>query len=473
MRPLVTAIQYFDVFVLVYAVLVGSVYLLTLVIASFSVRRHTYHEGGLDDDVVLTSPLAPSIAVIVPAYNEEAGIIDSVRSLLTLRYPNFEIVVVNDGSTDRTLEMLRAEFDLRPIRAVYRYDVPCKPVRGVFVSRIIPNLVVVDKENGKSKSDASNAGINASHSELFCCVDADSLLEPEALLHIVKPFIQDPEHVVAAGGVVRIANGLRIEHGSITAVNLPGRPLAVFQVIEYLRAFLTGRTSWSALNSLIIISGAFGIFRRDLVVKVGGYASGSFAEDAELVMRMHRWLGDHRQKYRIVFVPDPVCWTEAPETLRGLRSQRRRWHRGLAETLWEHRVMIFNPRYGTAGMLGMPYFLIVELIAPVVEATGYIVMPLGLVCGVVNVPMALALVVVAIVYGLVLTTGAMAIEEYAYARYPGWRDLLRLIVYALCENIGYRQLTVFWRIEGLLDLRKRNKVWVPIQRRGLGARPAA
>jgi len=467
-HAIVTALVYYNVAVLLYFALATCAYLTLLITSAGEVMRQARDARHADYDLLLTSPLTPAVAIIAPAYNEGAGIAQSVRSLLALRYPNHEVIVVNDGSTDDTLDVLRREFALRRIDALYHPALPTRPVRGVYVSALEPTLTVVDKENG-GKADALNCGVNVARAPLFSSIDADSLLEPDALLRLVKPFVDEPDRVVAAGGIVRIANDLAVERGSVTAVQLPRRPLPMFQVVEYLRAFLAGRAGWSALNSLLIISGAFALFRRDLVLAVGGYTVGCLGEDAELVTRLHRHLRERRRPYKMVFLSDPVCWTEAPESLRVLRRQRRRWHRGLAETLSRHRGMFLRPRYGSVGSLAYPYFLAVELLAPVVEATGYLTLPLAWRLGALDPRVALLLLALAIVYGLVLSLGALAIEEYRHHRYPTWRDLLRLCAYGVAENVGYHQLTVLWRLEGLLDLLRHSPTWGTMERRGLGA----
>ncbi len=469
MHTLLTLLAWYNAAVLAYFAVAVLIYFILLATSAHEVIRQGRAARHADLDELLVSPLTPAIAIIAPAYNEGAGIAQSVRSLLALRYPNHEVIVVNDGSCDDTLDILKREFALRPIDALYHASVPCRPVRGVYISPLEPALTVVDKENG-GKADALNCGLNVARASLFCSIDADSLLEPDALLRVVRPFVDDPEGVAAVGGIVRIANDVSVERGSLTTIRLPSRALPMFQVIEYMRAFLAGRAGWSALNSLLIISGAFGLFRRDLVLDVGGYTVGCHGEDAELVTRMHRRLRELRRPYKMVFLSDPVCWTEAPETMRVLRRQRRRWHRGLGETLRLHRDMFLRPRYGSVGSLAYPYFFFIELLSPIVEATGYVTLPLACLLGALDPRMALALLGVALVYGLVLSIGALALEEYRHHRYPSWRDLVRLCAFTLAESFGYRQLTVLWRLEGLLDLLRHNDNWGVMERRGLGTR---
>jgi cellulose synthase/poly-beta-1,6-N-acetylglucosamine synthase-like glycosyltransferase len=380
-----TALEVLGVVVLAYFTVLNAIYVLFTALAWRTIVHHLRERGYAAEEEAFASPLTPAVSVLLPAFNEEAGIVESVRSLLRLRYPRLEIVVVSDGSTDATLERLRGAFDLVPVRKALRHDVATKPVRAAYVSRRHPEILVLDKENG-GKADALNAATLAASHAFVCAVDADAVLEEDALLRAAQPLIDDPDRVVATGGIVRLANGCRIEHGQVLSIGLPRSRLAMFQVVEYFRAFLVGRVGWSRLRSLLIISGAFGVFRRDVVEAVGGWWPDTVGEDAELVVRMHRYLRERGEDYRIAFVPDPVCWTEVPETLRTLSRQRRRWQRGLAEALWRHRVMLANPRYGPIGLAAFPYFVVFELLGPLIELLGYLALPLAVAFGLLDPP---------------------------------------------------------------------------------------
>ncbi|MGH2514600.1 MAG: glycosyltransferase family 2 protein [Ktedonobacterales bacterium] len=469
---LIDTIRTYDGLVLAYALLVCATYFFLLVVSALEVRTQVRARAYAGIDDLFNSPLTPGISLIAPAFNEEIGVLQSVRNMLNLRYPVYEVVIVNDGSRDRTLDVLKEAFQLRKINAAYSPTIATAPVRALYVSTIEPNLTIVDKENG-GRADALNAGVNAARMPLVCCVDADSVLERDALLWVAKPFVEQPELVVASGGTIRIANGLRIDGGSVTEVRLPPTALPMFQVIEYMRAFLTGRTAWSRLNCLPLISGAFGLFRRDLMLEVGGFRRETIGEDAELIAHLHGYLRDQRRPYRCVFVPDAMSWTEAPETARVLRRQRARWHSGLTEVLWTHRRLIFQPRYGAVGLLAYPYFFLVEFLAPLIEGTGYLVFGASLAAGLLNVQLALLVMVVSVAYGVLITMGAVVLEEYAYQRYPRWRDLVRLSAFAVAENFGYRQLTVLWRLEGIWKVLRKKQSWGAMERRGLGASAVA
>ena len=394
------------------------------------------------------SGLEPPVSILVPAYNEEATIATSVRSMLQLDYPEFEVIVVNDGSRDGTMQALRDAFALVPFDEAYRLRLPVKPVRGIYRSMRHPNLRVIDKDNG-GKADALNAGINASRFPLFCGVDADSILERASLRRVVGPFLEDPA-VIASGGTVRIANGCTVRDGFLEAVALPARLLPRLQIVEYLRAFLFGRMGWTPLNAVLIISGAFGLFRKETVVAAGGYRGDTVGEDMELVVRLHRLHRATGTRYRIVFVPDPICWTEAPETLRVLRSQRTRWQRGLAESLTLNLGLAFDRRGGAPGWFAFPFMALFEWLGPLIEVAGYAFMLAGLAAGLVSGAAFAAFLLLAIGLGVALSVCALLLEEISFHVYKRPGELAVLAAAALAENFGFRQLVALWRLEGLL-----------------------
>lgn len=472
--PVSAVIEGLELPILVYFLVVNTSYLLLIVTATLELARHLRRVPFAGYEETQASPLTQPVSVLVPAYNEEAGIVASVRALLGLRYPEHEVVVVDDGSTDATLERLRAAFDLVEVPRVIPADVP---VRGAVVAVMVPRsgdsrLVVVTKTNG-GKTDSLNLGTNLARFPLLCMVDADSILEPDALVTVTKPFADDPDRVVATGGVIRAANGCRVVGARVTDVRMPTTWLPRIQVVEYLRAFLLGRTGWSRLRALMIISGAFGVFRRDVVVMVGGLDPGCIGEDAELVVRIHHEMRRRRRPYRMVFVAEPVSWTEVPTTRRVLASQRRRWHRGLCEITWKHRGMILNPRYGRIGMLALPYIIAFELLAPVLEIGGFVLLVLGLSLGITDLTYAWLFLLVIYGYGLLVSMAALVVEEFSFHRYGRWRDLGLALLAAVAENLGYRQLTALWRVQGILDaLRGSDHVWGEMTRTGFGDEPA-
>jgi cellulose synthase/poly-beta-1,6-N-acetylglucosamine synthase-like glycosyltransferase len=389
----------------------------------------------------------PPITVVVPAYNEMATIPDSIRSFLQLHYSQFEIVVVNDGSSDDTLATLTREFSLVPFPEAYRVRVATKPVRGIYLSTIHSNLRVVDKENG-GKADSLNAGVNASRYPLFCAVDADSILQTDSLQRVVQPFIED-RNTIASGGTIRVANGCKVDHGFLLSVGLPGNLLALFQIVEYIRAFLFGRLGWSPLNALLIISGAFGLFNKERVIEAGGFRSDTIGEDMELITRLHRINRIKGREYKITFVPDPICWTEAPEDIRTLINQRIRWQRGLSESLFSNIGLLFHPRGGAVGWIAFPFFLIFEWFGPIIEIAGYIFTIVALPLGLIKPPIAAIFFLVSIGFGVMLSTTALLLEEMSFHLYAKPRHFATLMFVAVIENFGYRQFNALCRIWGI------------------------
>nr|WP_272889414.1 glycosyltransferase [Stutzerimonas stutzeri] len=407
----------------------------------------------------------PPVSVLMPAFNEEATIRTSVRSMLQLQYPEFEVVVINDGSKDNTLAVLIDEFELVPHPEPLRQAVAHQPVATIYRSRRYGNLRVIDKANG-GKADALNAGINAARHGLFCGVDADSILQRDSLLRVVQPFLED-ERTVAAGGTVRIANGSEVRGGFLIRSGLPSNWLARFQIVEYLRAFLFGRLGWSPMNAVLIISGAFGLFDKERVMDVGGYRTDTVGEDMELVVRLHRYHREKRIPYRIRYLPDPICWTECPEDIGTLGRQRSRWQRGLAESLSRHARLAFSLRGGAPGWLAWPFMALFEWLGPVIELVGYGFMIGGFMLGAVSYAALATFLLVAIGMGILLSVNGLLLETMSFRVYERRRDMLRLFLMAVLENFGYRQLNTLWRCRGLWQWFSRRKhQWGVMRRSG-------
>ena len=399
-----------------------------------------------------------AISLLVPAYNESAGIVASVRSMLQIDYPRFEIVVINDGSKDSTLQELIQNFDLHVFPEANDMQIPCAEIRAIYRSRRHPHLRVVDKANG-GKSDALNAGINCARHGLVCVVDADSILRRDALTRVVKPFLDD-SRVIAAGANIAIANGCQISGGQLERIDLGRGFLARVQVLEYIRAFLIGRLGWTPTNSVLIISGAFGLFGRRVVIESGGYRTQTIGEDMELIVRLHeRYLRDGHA-YRVVSVPEPLCWTEAPESLTVLRSQRTRWQRGLAESLMLHRGLFLHPRSGQVGWIALPFFLAFELLGPVVETFGYLALLVGGLLGWIQWEGFVAMLLLTLSLGFMISALSLLLEALVSGLYPKPRQIMVLAGIALLENLGYRQLVSLWRVQGLWRwMRGRQQHW--------------
>ena len=455
----------------VYFLMSNLIYLALLITA---ISRNTWHRRRLASlrlERLQLSPFTPPITLIVPAHNEEGFIVESIRALSKLYYPELEIVVVNDGSADNTLLRMKTAFQLRVARLLYLPKIPTAPVRAIYKSDIDPRLLVVDKEGAGSKADAINAGINIASSPFVCVVDADSMLEKESLLRIMAGVFSDSHPVVAAGGIVRVLNGCTMTQGELRHVGLPRSAIEIMQVIEYLRAFLIGREAWAYFRALPIISGAFGIFSTDLVRKVNGFRPHAIGEDFDLVLRMHRLLLEQKKEYHIAFVPDPTCWTEVPSDLRSLGRQRARWHKGLIDTLWPNRDMLFRPTYGRVGCVAMPYMWVFEFLAPVIEIVGYSSIILAASLGMLGRQFFLLFLIFGYAFATLISIGSVLLEEMTYRRYSDWRDVGRLLFFCLFEHFPYRQLTMVWRLQGIWQYLRGDLSWGQIKRTQASSEP--
>jgi cellulose synthase/poly-beta-1,6-N-acetylglucosamine synthase-like glycosyltransferase len=368
------------------------------------------------------------------------------------------VVVIDDGSADATLNRLITAFRLVKMDLIYRPRLKTKPIRGFYLNPRIPNLLVISKENG-GKPDALNVGINICRTPYFCTLDADCILERDALLRLMRPIVRSPLNTVASGGIVRILNGCEVQDGKVVKVKLPKTGIERFQVVEYLRSFLFGRTGWDLLGGTLIVSGAFAVFHRETVIDAGGFQHETVTEDMDLIIQIHRWAVHHQRKIKMKFTSDPVCWTECPSTMRMLGRQRRRWQLGLCQTLWKSSEMLFNAKFGTIGMVSFPFHLYVEGLGAVVEFLGYFMVPLALLFGMVPVPLFVLFVFLSIVYGAFLSVGSVLLEELTYRRYPSFRDLMTLLWYAVLENIGYRQVVLFYRVQGVFRFMTGFRKW--------------
>ncbi len=417
----------------------------SLVSAFFHHRRQPYQ--GLHElrDLRATPPLT----VIIPAYNEEDSILETVRSALKVDYPDLRILVVDDGSSDATLERLRNEFALSEMNLIYRSLLATSPLKAFFKSAEFPNLVVLSKQHG-GKADALNVGINFCRTPYFCTLDADCLIEPDALLRLVKPMMGPVKNVVVSGGTIRIRNGCKVVHGRVKEVRLPSSWIERLQVVEYLRGFLLGRAGWDLTQGTLIVSGALAVFRRAEVIEAGGFSNATVSEDMEVIVRLRCLAEERKQPLRMVFTMDTICWTQCPSTLAMLARQRRRWQLGLCQTLWLNSQMLFNWRYGAAGMLSFPFHLYIEALGAGIELMGYLVVPLAFALHLTLSVFYIPLVIFSLIYASFLSVGAVLIEELTYRRYPDRRDLYRLLGWALIENFGFRQIVLYFRFQGFL-----------------------
>jgi cellulose synthase/poly-beta-1,6-N-acetylglucosamine synthase-like glycosyltransferase len=456
-----------DLLVLGYFVVLNTFYLVLLACA---VPELWQHNRLLKEDHLprlLSTKMLPAVSVLAPAHNEERSIVASVLSFLTLEYPQHEVVLINDGSADGTLARLIEAYDLYEVPSTARQTLATQPVRAYYRSRRYSRLVVVDKANG-GKADALNAGLNAARHPYVLAVDADTLVEPDALLRLGRPFLLGQE-VAAVAGTVRVVNACEVAHGRVVRAHVSSRFLAGVQAVEYLRAYLFGRLGWNRLGGNLIISGAFGVFRREFVMAVGGYRADSVAEDMDLVVRLHRYLRAHGIRAAMPFIPDPVAWTEVPSRLDVLGRQRERWQRGLLATLWQYHAMLGNPRYGRVGLIAFPFYVFGEALAPVAELLGWALLVLGLTIGGLDGAFAPLFFGLAYGYGVLLSLLAVALEELSFRRYASVGDVVRLVLYALLEPLGYRQITVWHRLRAFVRVARGDRAWGVMERDGFGA----
>ncbi len=428
-------------------------------------RDHTLRAHGYEN--LARSPLSLGISIVAPAYNESATIIDNVRSLLSLSYRQYEVIIVNDGSKDDSIEKLVREFKLRPMLVRKHADLSCKPIRCIYksASHVFDKLVVIDKENG-GKSDALNAGINYARYKIVGCMDVDSILTKDALQKLVKPFLTD-DTVIATGSSIRIANSCEIEHGHLHKVVLPTGFFEKFQVLEYLRAFLLGRMSMSSINGLLLVSGASGLFLKDLVLKVGGYRTDVVGEDMELILKMRKYCYEHGQKHRVVYIPDPVCWTEAPSDAGTLKKQRNRWSRGSIEALWIHRKMFLNPKYGIVGMYSLPYWLLYELLQPLSIAFGLVFIMGLIVTGLFDLERFLTMMFFLYTFSIFVSSGTVLLEEITFQQYTQRSEVLTLFLIVVLEPFLYNPLNTYWSFTGIWDkVIGKNTGWGHMHRTG-------
>ncbi len=462
-------VSFFEYGVFFYCMFVLSSYVIISLLSTREVLKYTKRKSILEHDSLISSPYQPSISIIAPAYNESVTIVDNIRSLLSIHYSALQIIIVNDGSKDETLKMAIDNYDLYLTDEVYPTTIKAKPIRGVYRSRkkAFTKLIVVDKENG-GKADAINVGTNVCTTEYFACIDVDCILDQDAFLRLVEPILKGGKKKIGAvGGIVWLTNDADIKSGKVIKIRAPKSYIARIQVVEYFRAFLLGRPAWASQNALLLISGAFGIFDRETVLAVGGYNHATVGEDMELVMRMHKYYRENNIDYEIAYIPDPLCWTEAPSDYEVLGKQRNRWTRGTIECLKFHKDMFMNPTYGVLGYVSYPYWLIAEWLAPFIEAGGLLFFIIIAVLGFANWPFFFALLLLVYTFSTCISIYAILIQEVTFAKYESVSDLLKLVKTALLEPINYHPKTVMWSIKGNYDhFTGNNKGWGEMTRKG-------
>ncbi|MEP6263109.1 MAG: glycosyltransferase [Gillisia sp.] len=458
----------FNYLILFFAGFVMLSYIILAIISGVSLKAYLKKNRFVNYNALLSLESAPRVSLIAPAYNEGRTIEENVRSLLAINYNNYDVIVVNDGSKDNSIPVLIKAFELVRSSIKYQPEIATKQVKDIYISSnpAFSKLVVVDKHNG-GKADALNTGINISRNPYVVCIDVDCIMDKDVLLKLAKPFLeQSDKKVIATGGVVRIANSCIIKSGKLIEVKAPGNFLARIQVIEYLRAFILGRMAWSKLDGLLIISGAFGMFDREIAIKSGGYDTTTVGEDMELIVRMRRFMIDRKKEYVVQYIPDPLCWTEAPENYKILGKQRSRWMRGTIETLWTHRKMMFNPKYKTLGLLSYPYWLFAEYYAPIIEFTGILITIILVAMGIISWKFFLLFLLLVYIFAVMFSMIALYTEEATFKRYETIRDLKKLSIAAIIEPIVFHPFTVYAALKGNWEKISGNKGWGEMTRTG-------
>jgi cellulose synthase/poly-beta-1,6-N-acetylglucosamine synthase-like glycosyltransferase len=462
-----------DFFIFAFGVIIMLSYILLGILSASALFYYIHKNKFIDYSAILSSDIAPSVSILAPAYNEGKNVVDNVRSLMSLHYVNLEIIIINDGSKDDTLQKLIDNYQLKLLDYDVNYKIPCSEIKGVYKSenKSFQKLIIVDKVNG-GKADALNAGINISSNDLITSIDVDCIIESDAILKMVKPFIEESnKKVIASGGVIRVANNCDVGIGKINVVRFPNKLIAGFQVLEYSRAFILGRMAWSKINGLLLISGAFGMFNKDLVIQVGGYNHKTVGEDMELVVRMRKYMHDNKLgKYIVSFIPDPLCWTEVPDSIKVLGRQRNRWTRGTMDTLILHKEMFFNPKYKLLGMLSYPYWFFFEWLAPFVEMFGLIYFVFLIIMGSVNWIFFFTLFTLVYSFAFLLTMLSIYFEEATFNAYKRKTDVLKMIGLALLEPFIYHPMVVYWAIKGNISFIKGEKGWGKMERTGFSTK---
>ncbi|MFL9833409.1 sulfatase-like hydrolase/transferase [Chryseobacterium terrae] len=453
---------------LLYGTAVAIIYGWIGIYALGAVSKYKKENTFTDYNIIAANPNAPAFTIIAPAYNEGMTIVENVRSLLSLYYHNLEIIIVNDGSKDDSMQKLIEAYDLESMAYFIQGKIETNKVRGVYKSKnpAFKKLIVVDKENG-GKADALNVGVNISSGEYLVCIDVDCILEQDAILKLAKPFLeQKDKRYIACGGVIRLVNNCVIENGKVVSVNMPRTLLGRTQALEYIRAFVLGRMAWSRASGLILISGAFGVFDRKIVLACGGYDRNTVGEDMELVVRMRKYMEEINEPYEVLTIPDPLCWTEAPETKDILKKQRNRWMRGTIETLWKHRKLMFNPKYKKLGMISLPYWFFFEFLGPLVEFSGYIIFIIFLFSGIISWSFFTILFALVISMGFLYSIYAILVDLVSHQVYTKRKDFLALITTAFSEPFYFHPIVVKAGVMGFVDYFKKSHGWGDMTRQG-------
>lgn len=464
-------LEIFQYLFILYGVAAIASYLVLSVVSAIETIEYKRKNSYVNYKEIMSSNNSPTISIIAPAYNESLNIVENVRSLLSNHYVNYDVIIVNDGSKDDSLEKLIEVYHLVEVDYLINEQIPTKPLRkGIYKSTnpAFEKLIIVDKENG-GKADALNMGLNISNSEYVACIDVDCLLLEDSLQKMVKPFLEVTDRkVIAAGGVIRISNSCIVKEGKLHDVNFPKKLLEQGQILEYIRAFLLGRMAWSRLNGLLVISGAFGLFDKKIAIKVGGYDKDTVGEDMELVVRMRGYMEEQKRPYKVAYIPDPLCWTEAPDSYKIFISQRNRWTRGTIETLKKHRKIGFNPKYNVLGLISYPYWFFFERLAPIVEFVGIIYFAVLIATNKIRWDYAFGFIILAYLFTVIFSLIAIITEELTYHQYKKKGTGIHLITIAFLEPFVNHPFVLYAAIRGNIDYYfNKKKKWGEMTRKGM------
>lgn len=468
MNTLGHIIKSLEVFFGCYSILYILFYCTLGILSYIEIKKYYAASKFLHKDVLIKSNNGIGVSIIAPAYNEGLSIVSNVKSLLLQEYPKFEVIIINDGSTDDTLEKLIREFSLIQVDFFYQDKIKTKPVRGHYRSTnpIYNKLLIVDKVNGGSKADASNAGINSAKYSLFVCTDVDCILRKDTIAMLVKPFVESTTKVIATGAAIRISNSCEFKEGMLFQSHYPKNFFARFQELEYIRSFLYGRMAWSRLNGLLLVSGGLGMFDKTLVIEVGGYKKESLGEDMELITRMRKYMHLKKEKFSIKYIPESLCWTEGPSDSEIFIRQRTRWGRGLIQNLFLHKDMVFNPKYGITGMLVLPYYILFEFLVPVLEVIGILFILLDVFYFGLDYYFLFIISLAVYLFYALVTLLSIYIDQ-SIKQYNSIKDIMTLIAMIFLEPFLYHPINIYASLKGYLHfLFNKEKKWGEMTRQG-------
>lgn len=460
---LIKMIYALNLTILWYFILLSFGYII-LLIASIPDIIFTFKQAEIGNVIsLLRSHTLPPVTAIIPAYNEEKNVLETVNSILNSAYPNIHAIVINDGSTDQTLENLITTFHLYKVIPIIPQKIKTvSAVKGYYRSKIYKNLVIIDTDHS-DKSDCLNVGVNACRSPLFATIDADTLLvEPEAISNIVFSMLTKP-HTVAVGGAVYILNGCTFKNGQIIEAKMSYNLVTALQTCEYLRSFLFSRSGWNILGGTLCYAGAFTLFDKQAVLKINGFDVNNIAMDFEIIAHLQATRFEHQYPYRISYTPASIAWTDVPETFKSYWHQRVNWQSGSLQSLMKYKRLLFNPKYQIVGFVTYPFFLFGEILGAIVEFTAYILILASWYMGILDVYGAILFFIICWGFVAFITMATTLMSFITFNKYRRLKDLIWMMLLVVVEQFGFRQFSVLNRVYATLQFFwKRLKLSFPI-----------